>query len=137
MPRLNRFCKRFAGGRRHASVWYTPELVHLRCSPRRDYAPEFDGLVGDSWIPADQPGDRNVLSPPRRWEHGGILRLRARRLLVAGRHFDGGHDLCRGYASLCQRRDRHPGHRRQLDLVELMPERLADSVLLRPLLAPL
>ena len=66
-----------------------------------------------------------------------LLRLRPQRELVAGRHVDGGHDVCRRHAAGRHRPGLHAGHLRELAVVGPSVLGHDDGVSLRPAVAAL
>src|SRR2546422_1080483 len=98
----------------------------------RPYATNARRLVGRRPVLPVQPRRRPVLQEPRQPKHGGVLSVREKRAVVAGRHVDGGDHVRCGHAA---RRDRPGGAQRdrgELAVVESAREWDADGVLLRP-----
>src|SRR5216683_1207641 len=84
----------------------------------RPYAPDARRLAGHRPVLPVQRRRRPVLQEPRQPEHDGVLSLREKRALVAGRHVDGGHYVRRGHAARRHRPGRAQRRRRELAVVE-------------------
>ena len=96
---------------------------------------QHNRLDCDCRIPAAEFVDQLVLPAALLGKHRGVFRVRAKCVVVAGGHVDGGDYICRGHAVACDRSGGEKRNFRKLDLVVAMFVRDDDGFLFRAVLA--
>src|SRR5260370_23222804 len=73
--------------------------VRISCTGGRHLALNTCRLGGDRWLSGDHSRPGVVFQAAVGTEHGGLLRFRQKRLVVAGGNVDGGDHVCGRYAA--------------------------------------
>ena len=111
--------------------------VGISCTGGRRLALNTCRLGRDRWLFADHSRPGVVFPAAVGTEHGGLLRFRQKRVVVAGGNFDGGDHVCGRYAAGRDRTGLYQWSRGELAVVEFFAVGNDDGVLVREIVAAL